>query len=112
MLSVFDGAINGDAFLAYVEQVLVPTLRKGDVVIMDNFGSHKAKGLRNAIKAASAILLFIPSCSPDLNPFEQAFAKLKALLRARALRSVDVLWQALGDLTGVFTPMNAQTTRL
>lgn len=102
--SVFDGAINGDAFLAYVEQVLVPTLGKGDVVIMDNLGSHKAKGVRDAIEAAGAMLLFIPPYRPDLNPIEQAFAKLKALLRAMALRSVDALWSALGDLTSVFTP--------
>jgi transposase len=102
--SVFDGAINGDAFLAYVEQVLVPTLHKGDVVIMDNLGSHKVKGVREAIEAAGAMLLFIPPYSPDLNPIEQAFAKLKALLRAKALRSVDELWNALGDLTTGFSP--------
>ena len=80
---LFDGAINGDAFLAYVEQVLVPTLRKGDVVIMDNLGSHKVKGVREAIEAAGASLMFIPPYSPDLNPIEQAFAKVKALLRAK-----------------------------
>jgi transposase len=102
--SVFDGAINGDAFLAYVEQVLVPTLHKGDVVIMDNLGSHKIKGIRQAIEAAGAMLLFIPPYSPDLNPIEQAFAKLKALLRAKALRSVEALWKALGDLTTAFSP--------
>jgi len=75
---VFDGAINGDAFLAYVEQVLSPTLRKGDVVIMDNLRSHKVKGVREAIEAAGASLMFIPPYSPDLNPIEQAFAKLKS----------------------------------
>src|SRR5260221_1184584 len=79
---LFDGAINGDMFVAYVEQVLVPTLSKGDVVIMDNLGSHKVAGVREAIEAAGASLLFLPPYSPDLNPIEQAFAKLKALLLA------------------------------
>jgi transposase len=102
--SVFDGAINADAFKAYVEQVLVPTLHKGDVVIMDNLRSHKTKEVRQSIEAAGAMLLFIPPYSPDLNPIEQAFAKLKALLRAMALRSVEALWKALGDLTTAFSP--------
>lgn len=102
--AVFDGAINGDAFLAYVEQTLVPTLRTGDVVIMDNLSAHKAKGVREAIEAAGAMLLFIPPYSPDLNPIEQAFAKLKSLLRAKALRTVEALWQALGDLCDCFSP--------
>jgi transposase len=101
---VFDGAINGEAFLAFVEQVLVPTLRAGDVVIMDNLGSHKVAGVREAIEAASASLLFLPAYSPDLNPIEMAFAKLKALLRARAIRTVDALWNALRPLTECFTP--------
>jgi transposase len=101
---VIDGAINGEIFLAWVEQVLVPTLRRGDVVIMDNLGAHKVAGVRQAIEAAGASLLFIPPYSPDLNPIEQAFAKLKALLRARALRTVDALWKALGSLVDCFTP--------
>jgi transposase len=101
---VFDGAINGELFLAYVEQVLVPTLRPGDVVIMDNLRSHKVAGVREAIEAAGASLLFIPPYSPDLNPIEQAFAKLKALLRAKAIRTVDALWKALGSLVDCFTP--------
>ena len=101
---VFDGAINGELFLAYVEQVLVPTLRSGDVVIMDNLRSHKVAGVREAIEAAGASLLFIPPYSPDLNPIEQAFAKLKALLRARAIRTVDALWKALGNLVDCFSP--------
>lgn len=100
---VFKGAINGSLFLAYVEQVLVPTLHAGDIVIMDNLGSHKVAGVRRAIEAAGAILLFLPPYSPDLNPIEQAFAKLKALLRAKALRTVDALWTALGSLVGCFT---------
>ena len=90
--AVFDGAINGDLFLAYVEQVLAPPLRTGDVVIMDNLGSHKGAGVRQAIEAAGASLMFIPPYSPDLNPIEMAFAKLKALLRAKKLRTVEDLW--------------------
>jgi transposase len=100
----FDGAVNGELFLAYVEQVLVPTLKPGDVVIMDNLRSHKVAGVREAIEGAGAKLLFIPPYSPDLNPIEQAFAKLKALLRARAIRTVDALWKALGNLVDYFSP--------
>jgi transposase len=101
---VFDGAINGEAFLAYVEQVLVPTLRRGDIVIMDRLGSHKVAGVREAIEARGARLLYLPPYSPDLNPIEQAFAKLKAMLRARALRTVEALWKALGDLVSCLSP--------
>ena len=102
--SVFDGPINGELFLAYVQQVLVPTLRPGDIVIMDNLRSHKVAGVREAIEAAGATLMFIPPYSPDLNPIEMAFAKLKALLRAKAIRTVEGLWNALGTLVGCFTP--------
>lgn len=102
---VIDGAINGDLFLAYVEQVLVPTLQPGDVVIMDNLRVHKMAGVREAIEAAGAKLLFIPPYSPDLNPIELAFSKLKALLRAKAIRTADALWKALGDLCGSFSPV-------
>jgi transposase len=101
---VFNGAINGDMFLAYVEQVLVPTLRPGDVVIMDNLRCHKVAGVREAIEAAGASVMFIPPYSPDLNPIELAFSKLKALLRAQAIRTVDALWNALGNLVDCFTP--------
>ena len=101
---VFDGAINGEAFLAYVEQALVPTLRCGDIVIMDRLGSHKVAGVREAIEVAGARLLYLPPYSPDLNPIEQAFAKLKALLRAMALRTVGALWKVLGDLVPCFSP--------
>jgi transposase len=101
---VFNGAINGEMFLAYVEQVLVPTLKPGDVVIMDNLRCHKVAGVREAIEAAGASVMFIPPYSPDLNPIELAFAKLKALLRARAIRTVDALWNALGNLVDCFTP--------
>jgi transposase len=103
---VFDGAINGEMFLAYVEQVLVPTLAPGDVVVMDNLGSHKVAGVREAIEAAGASLLYLPPYSPDLNPIEMAFAKLKALLRARALRTVEALWKALGNLVECFSPQD------
>jgi transposase len=101
---VFAGAIDGAMFLAYVEQVLVPTLQTGDIVIMDNLSAHKVAGVRQAIEAAGAGLMYLPSYSPDLNPIEQAFAKLKALLRAKALRTVEALWKALGSLLDCFTP--------
>jgi transposase len=101
---VFNGAINGELFLAYVEQVLVPTLIGGDIVVMDNLSSHKVAGVRKAIEDAGARLLYLPSYSPDLNPIEQAFAKLKALLRAKALRTVEALWNALGDIVACFSP--------
>jgi transposase len=101
---VFNGAINGELFLAYIEQVLVPTLASGDIVIMDNLASHKVAGVRRAIEDAGAKLLYLPPYSPDLNPIEQAFAKLKALLRAKALRTVEALWNALGDLVPCFSP--------
>ena len=101
---VFNGAINGELFLAYVEQVLVPTLIGGDIVVMDNLGSHKVAGVRKAIEAVGARLHYLPSYSPDLNPIEQAFAKLKALLRAKALRTVEALWNALGDIVACFSP--------
>jgi transposase len=101
---VIDGAINGDLFLAYVEQVLAPTLKPGDVVIMDNLQVHKIAGVRDAIAAAGATLLFIPPYSPDFNPIELAFSKLKALLRAKAIRSAETLWKTLGGLCGSFSP--------
>ena len=101
---VFDGAINGELFLAYVEQMLVPTLRKGDLVVMDNLGSHKVAGVRTAIEATGAQLVFLPAYSPDLNPLEQVFAKLKAVLRAKAIRTVDALWSALGTVSASLEP--------
>lgn len=88
---VFDGAINGERFRAYVELALVPTLSKGDVVIMDNLGSHKGAAVRKAIREAGAHLLSLPKYSPNLNPIEQVFAKLKAQLRKAAGRSVDAV---------------------
>ena len=89
--AVFDGPINGCSFTAYVEQVLVPTLRPGDIVILDNLGSHKGKAVRDAIEQAGAELRFLPPYSPDLNPIENFFAKLKALLRKAAERHFDAL---------------------
>jgi transposase len=102
--AVFDGAINGDLFLDYVEQVLVPTLTHGDIVVMDNLSSHKKPAVREAIEATGAALRFLPPYSPDLNPIEMLFAKLKALLRAKALRTVDGLWNALGPIADCVSP--------
>jgi transposase len=101
---VLDGPINGRAFQAYVDQVLVPELQPGDIVVMDNLGSHKGAGVRAAIEAAGARLLYLPPYSPDFNPIENAFAKLKALLRKAAERSVEGLWNAIGRLIDAFTP--------
>ena len=101
---VFDGPINGASFLAWVEQILVPTLAPGDIVIMDNLGSHKGRAVRAAIRAAGAKLLFLPPYSPDLNPIEQVFAKLKHLLRKAVARTLDALCIATGQLLGAFTP--------
>jgi transposase len=95
---VIDGPINGESFLAYVEQVLVPTLGPGDIVIIDNLGSHKGKAVRRAIRATGAKLFFLPPYSPDLNPIEQMFAKLKTLLRKAAERTVEATWQRIGAL--------------
>jgi transposase len=101
--TVLDGPINGEAFQAYVDQVLVPELRPGDIVIMDNLGSHKGRAVRAAIEAAGAKLLYLPPYSPDFNPIENAFSKLKALLRKAAERTVDALWDTIGALIPVFT---------
>jgi len=101
---VIDGPINGESFLAYVEQMLVPTLRPGDVVIMDNLGSHKRQAIRRAIRAAGAKLFFLPPYSPDLNPIEQVFAKLKTLLRKAAERTIEATWRRIGQLLDAFTP--------
>lgn len=89
---VYDGAMNGNVFLAYVEQVLLPTLQAGDIIVMDNLPAHKTAGVRVAIEGRGAKLMFLPPYSPDFNPIENAFSKLKALLRARAERKIDALW--------------------
>ncbi len=101
---VFDGPINGHSFLAYVEQVLVPALRPGDVVIMDNLGSHKGQAVRAAIRRAGAKLFFLPPYSPDLNPIEQAFSKMKTLLRKEDPRSTEKTWRTIGSLLDKFEP--------
>jgi transposase len=101
---VLDGPINGVAFQAYVEQVLVPDLRPGDIVVMDNLGSHKGAGVRAAIEAAGASLLYLPPYSPDFNPIENAFAKLKAMLRKAAARTVESLWNTIGRLINALSP--------
>lgn len=101
---VLDGPINGAAFQAYVDQVLVPELRPGDVAVLDNLGSHKGAGVRAAIEAAGASLLYLPPYSPEFNPIENAFAKLKARLRKAAARTVEGLWHAIGRIIGTFTP--------
>jgi transposase len=101
---VLDGAMNGESFLVYVRQFLVPCLRRGDIVIMDNLSSHKIRGVRDAIEAAGASLLYLPPYSPDFNPIEQAFAKLKALLRKAAARTVETLWDTIGVLVQAFRP--------
>ncbi|WP_418024134.1 IS630 family transposase [Paracoccus sp. TD-10] len=101
---LLDGPMNGPAFLAYAEQVLAPELRPGDVVVMDNLPAHKISGVRDAIEKVGARLLFRPPYSPDFNPIEMAFSKLKALLRKVAARTVDDLWSAVADCLSAFTP--------
>lgn len=101
---VVDGAINGEIFLAYVEQILAPTLSRGDVLVMDNLNVHKVSGVREAVAARGATLLHLPPYSPDLNPIELAFSKLKALLRSAAERTTDALWSRIGSLLNHFTP--------
>ncbi|MGH8534072.1 MAG: IS630 family transposase [Gammaproteobacteria bacterium] len=105
---VIDGPINGESFRLYVEKVLVPTLKRGDIVILDNLGSHKSKAVRTAIRAVGARLFFLPPYSPDLNPIEQVFAKLKHLLRKAAERTVDATWKRIGALLDCFSPNECQ----
>ena len=100
---VLDGPINGDAFVAWVEQFLVPRLRAGDIVVMDNLSSHKVVGVKAAIDGAGAALRYLPPYSPDLNPIEQVFAKLKGLLRTAQARTLEALWDAIGSLLQRFT---------
>ena len=101
---VFDGPINGEAFRLYVESQLIPTLKAGDVVILDNLGSHKGKAVRKAIRAVGARLLFLPPYSPDLNPIEQVFSKLKHLMRRAAKRDPVSTWKCAGALLDRFPP--------
>lgn len=100
---LIDGPINGERFLLYVEKVLLPTLRSGDIVIIDNLGSHKGKAVRKAIRKAGAHLIFLPKYSPDLNPIEQVFSKLKHLLRKARARTVETVCTAIGEILGAFT---------
>lgn len=101
---VLDGPINGDSFLAYVEQILAPTLKQGDIIVMDNLGSHKSDAVDKAIRAKGARRVFLPKYSPDLNPIEQVFSKLKRLLRKAEERTVDALWRRIGALLDDFPP--------
>lgn len=101
---VFDGPINGARFTAWVEQMLCPILNEGDIVILDNLGSHKGEAVRQAIKAKGATLLFLPPYSPDLNPIEQAFSKIKHWMRMAQGRSVEAVYNALADIIAAFSP--------
>jgi len=101
---VIDGPINGELFGVYVEKVLAPTLAEGDIVVLDNLGSHKRKSARAAVRAAGAHLLFLPPYSPDLNPIEQVFAKLKHLVRKARARAFDQTWKTVGDALDAFAP--------
>lgn len=101
---VFDGPINGPSFLAYVRKFLVPALRPGDIVVLDNLGSHKGADVQAAIEEAGARLVFLPAYSPDLNPIEQVFSKMKTLLRKRDPRTVEATWRAIGKVLKRFEP--------
>lgn len=105
---VFDGPINGESFLAYVRKMLIPALRPGDIVVLDNLGSHKGSQVREAIQAAGARLVFLPAYSPDLNPIEQVFAKIKTLLRKQDPRTVETTWRSIGTVLKRFTPQECQ----
>jgi transposase len=106
---VIDGPINGDIFATYVQKVLVLTLAKGDIVILDNLGSHKGKAAQQAIQKAGAHLIFLPAYSPDLNPIEQVFAKLKHLMRDASPRSVEATWRKAGQIMDLFTPQECSS---
>ena len=101
---LLDGPMDGDAFHAYVTHVLVPELTPGDIVVMDNLPAHKVSGVRHAIEGAGASLLYLPPYSPDFNPIEMAFSKLKAILRKAAARTIDNLWQVIAEAIDDFTP--------
>jgi len=101
---VIDGPINGELFTLYIEKVLAPTLAKGDIVILDNLGSHKGQAPRRAVRQAGAHLLFLPPYSPDLNPIEQLFAKLKSHVRRAQPRTVEETWKRVGKILDLFSP--------
>lgn len=104
-----DGAMTGQAFLAYVEQVLAPVLKPGDIVILDNLPAHKPIAIREAIEAAGAVMLFLPPYSPDFNPIEMAFSKIKALLKKAAARTLHDLWDAIRNAIDAVTPKDARS---
>jgi transposase len=104
-----DGAMTGQAFLAYVEQVLAPILRPGDIVVLDNLPAHKPSAIREAIEAAGAVMLFLPPYSPDFNPIEMAFSKIKALLKKAAARTVHDLWDAIRNAIDAVSPKDARS---
>jgi len=101
---VIDGAINGELFLAYVNQILVSTLHEGDIVVLDNLSSHKVAGVKELIESAGAKVLYLPPYSPDFNPIENVFSKLKTMLRKLKSRTMEDLWNNLGELCDIFTP--------
>ena len=101
---VLEGAMDGAAFLIYIRDILAPTLSAGDIVVMDNLSSHKVAGVRELIEAAGAKVFYLPPHSPDLNPIEQAFSKLKACLRKAAERSIDALWTTIGRIIKTIAP--------
>lgn len=105
---VFDGPINGTAFVAWIEQCLAPELKPGDIVVMDNLGSHKVCGVRQAIEGRGAQVRYLPPYSPDLNPIEQVFSRLKTSLRTAAARTCDALCSAIGTLLDSFTPAECE----
>jgi transposase len=107
-----DGAMTGQAFLAYVEQVLAPILRPGDIVVLDNLPAHKPSAIREAIEAAGAVMLFLPPYSPDFNPIEMAFSKIKALLKKAAARTVHDLWDAIRNAIDAVSPKDAEASSL
>ena len=105
---VVDEAINGELFLEYVKQILLPTLREGDIVVLDNLSSHKVPGVKEAIESVGAKVLYLPPYSPDFNPIEMVFSKLKTLVRKSKLRKVEDLWKKLGELCDLFSPEECQ----
>ncbi len=107
---VLDGPMNGAAFLVYVQEVLVPTLNPGDIVVLDNLPAHKGESVRLAIEAAGARREFLPPYSPDFNPIENAFSKLKALLRKTAARTISEVWEAIREALLTFTAEECSTT--
>jgi transposase len=105
---VIDGAINGELFLAYVNQILLSTLSEGDIVVLDNLSSHKVAGVKEAIESVGARVIYLPPYSPEFNPIEMVFSKLKTLLRKLKLRTMEELWKKLGELCDVFTSQECQ----